>query len=162
MTVDRHFLGADYVSNGLTDGQFVLTNQSKTATLTDYLGPGPPATSPPHRYVVLCYLQNTTGVTPPAGFDPTNHFNFNITSFVNSVHGNNFTLLGATFFFFSANDTTGSVAPNSTTGNTPVASGTAPPNPSGSSTPSGAIKLSAAATAVSWSIVAVLSPILLL
>ncbi|KAF8506435.1 phosphatidylethanolamine-binding protein [Gautieria morchelliformis] len=100
----RHFLAADYISNGSTNGQFVLTNQSKTATLTDYVPPSPPPTSSAHRYVVLCYLQNSTGVTPPAGFNGTNRLNFNITSFVNSVQGNNFTLLAATFFFVSPND----------------------------------------------------------
>ncbi|KIJ54735.1 hypothetical protein M422DRAFT_152904 [Sphaerobolus stellatus SS14] len=45
----RHFLGADYISNGSTNGEFVLTNQSKTATLTDYINPTPPISSAPHR-----------------------------------------------------------------------------------------------------------------
>jgi phosphatidylethanolamine-binding protein len=58
-------------------------------------------------YVVLCYVQNSTGVTPPAGFDAANRTNFNVTQFVDSVHGNNFTLLAATFFFVSANDVSG-------------------------------------------------------
>ncbi|KAF8585701.1 PEBP-like protein [Ramaria rubella] len=104
MSEFRHFLGADYISNASTNGEFVLTNQSKTATLTDYVGPTPPVDSDPHRYVVLCYLQSATGVTPPAGFNASDRSNFNITSFVDSVQGNTFTLLAATFFFVSAND----------------------------------------------------------
>jgi phosphatidylethanolamine-binding protein len=54
--------------------------------------------------VVLCYLQNSTGVEPPSGFNTSGSSDFDISTFVNTVQGNNFTLLGATFFFVSAND----------------------------------------------------------
>jgi len=152
----RHFLGADYISNGSTNGEFMLANQSKTATLTDYAPPTPPITSDPHRYVVLCYLQNSTGVTPPAGFNASDRTKFNITSFVDSVQGNNFTLLAATFFFVSANDTTGSATPlstNSSANPTSTAPGTS--GSAGSGGGSGALTFSLT-TALAWSVVGVL------
>jgi len=148
----RHFLGADYISNGSTNGQFVLTNQSKTATLTEYTPPSPPQGSDAHRYVVLCYLQNSTGITAPDGFNATNRTNFNVTSFVDSVKGNNFTLLAATYFWVSPNDTTGSVKPNATgaSGGAPVS--TAPAGAPGGGSGSGAMKTG---VALAWALAGV-------
>ncbi|KAJ7178933.1 phosphatidylethanolamine-binding protein [Mycena filopes] len=121
----RHFLGGGYtwnVSNGSNTG--VLTNT--TAPLTDYFGPGPPAGSDPHRYLVLAFVQ-------PKGFDTaalsivnssTPRTNFNVTAFSDALG------LGAPFagtFFF--------VGPDA-----PTASGSSPPGSStGASSPSGAI-----------------------
>jgi phosphatidylethanolamine-binding protein (PEBP) family uncharacterized protein len=153
----RHFLGADYISNGSTNGEFVLMNKSKTATLTDYVGPTPPKDSDAHRYVVLCYLQNSTGINAPSGFNASNRTNFNITNFVDNVQGNNLTLLAATFFFVSANDTTGSAKPfnaSNTTGGA-SATGTAPAGGSGGGG-NGAIELTLT-TALAWTVVAALT-----
>jgi len=130
-----HFIGPDYISNALTNGTvFVLLNTS--AAIEEFVPPTPPAGSIAHRYVVSCYLQNSTGIKAPASFNASNRANFNLTTFISEIPG--LTLLGATVFWVApgANGTT--ALPNSSaTAAAPGSSSTAPSSSGGAASPSG-------------------------
>ncbi|KAJ7368534.1 phosphatidylethanolamine-binding protein [Mycena albidolilacea] len=118
----RHLLGAGYHWNASTG---VLTNS--TAALSDFVPPGPPPGSDPHRYMVLAYVQSEdfASKAPSILNASTPRTNFNMTAFSDALG------LGAPFagtFFFTGPDAT-----------TPTSSSA----PSASATPkgSGAISL---------------------
>ncbi|KAI0675780.1 phosphatidylethanolamine-binding protein [Trametes maxima] len=77
----RHFLAGGLQANGsLAEGAALVNN---TLALSDFIGPGPPAGSDPHRYVLLLFVQ-------PSGFSvaasalvnaSTPILNFNISRF---------------------------------------------------------------------------------
>jgi len=123
----RHFLGPNFVSPGPSGGVFPLANQS--AALSNYLGPLPPNGSDAHRYVILCYLQSTADITPPASFNATSVTNFNISTFASDVGG--LTLLAGLYFKVAPDATNGSSSASSTasgssSGASAGATGTAP------------------------------------
>jgi len=129
-----HFIGKDYISKALTNGTiFVLQNMS--APVEPYFPPTPPNGSVAHRYVVACYLQNSTGITLPKSFNASVRTNFNLSTFASEVPG--LTLLGATVFWVapgangttalpSSNGTAGGPAPTATAPGAPGATGSAP------------------------------------
>ncbi|KAJ7648486.1 phosphatidylethanolamine-binding protein [Mycena rosella] len=119
----RHLLGGGYrwSPNGGNSG--ILTNGS--AALTEFVPPGPPPGSNPHRYMVLLFVQSEDfdSKAPSILNSSTPRTNFNVTAF-SDVLG-----LGAPFagtFFFTGPDTTISSSV-STTG-----TGAKPTGPSGS------------------------------
>ncbi|KAF7352589.1 PEBP-like protein [Mycena venus] len=96
----RHFLGAGYRWSADTG---VLTNT--TAALTEFVPPGPPPYSDPHRYLVLVYVQSEdfASKVPSILNASTPRTNFNMTAFSDALG------LGAPFagtFFFTGPDST--------------------------------------------------------
>jgi len=111
-----HFLGANYVSNNLTDNEvFILSNTSEP--IMPFVMPTPPNGSVPHRYTVAMYLQTGGNVTAANGTIPADRTNFNLTTFAQET--GNLTLLGATFFLVGPGNTT---ANNSIMGNASLSS----------------------------------------
>ncbi|KAJ6598847.1 phosphatidylethanolamine-binding protein [Mycena vulgaris] len=101
----RHLVGGGYRwgANGL------LTNSS--AALTEFVPPGPPPGSDPHRYMVLVFLQSQdfASKAPYILNSSTPRTNFNITALSDALG------LGAPFsgtFFFTGPDTSGPSGPN--------------------------------------------------
>jgi len=82
----RHFLGADFTLNQTSGGGLVFTNSSPA--LSEYVQPGPPPGSDPHRYVFLLFTQPTT-FTPAGARTLVNSTrpitNFNISDFAAKV-----------------------------------------------------------------------------
>jgi len=130
-----HFIGPDYVSNSLSNGTiFLLSNTS--AAIEEFFPPTPPTGSLAHRYVVSCYLQNSTGIKAPAGFNASNRPNFNLTTFISEIPG--LTLLGATVFWVAPGDNGTTALPNtSVTAAAPGSSSTAPSSSGSAASPSG-------------------------
>ncbi|KAJ6539557.1 phosphatidylethanolamine-binding protein [Mycena capillaripes] len=100
----RHLLGAGYrwsPSNGSDTG--VLTNT--TAAITEFVPPGPPALSDPHRYMVLVYVQSAdfASKVPSILNSSTPRTNFNMTAFSDAL-GLGSPIAG--IFFFTGPDTT--------------------------------------------------------
>ncbi|THU92231.1 PEBP-like protein, partial [Dendrothele bispora CBS 962.96] len=85
----RHFIGGDYViSSTQPSGTARLTNLSNA--LAEYVSPGPPDDSPPHRYTFLVYAQppDFSSVAPTLVNSSTSLdaiVNFNISSFVSAA-----------------------------------------------------------------------------
>jgi len=159
------FLGANYVSNNLTDNEvFILSNTSEA--IMPFSMPTPPNGSVPHRYVVAMYLQTGgPNVTAANGTVPADRTNFNLTTFAQET--GNLTLLGATFFLVGPGNTT---ANNSIMGNASLSSilsspsattaagaggGNTTSGPSGSGGGGGAARLEMVAPIV-WSALALL------
>ncbi|PFH51380.1 hypothetical protein AMATHDRAFT_142692 [Amanita thiersii Skay4041] len=96
----RHFVGGGYVLDNSTTNSTMLFNT--TAALSEYLSPGPPAGSPPHRQVVkFVYVQppdfNQTAPTLVNASTPI--LNFNLTTFAEAANlsdpiAGNFFLVG--------------------------------------------------------------------
>jgi len=143
-----HFMGANYVSQSLTNNSLFILNNS-TAPIAPFMGPHPTNGSIPHRYTIAMYLQGSNNVTVPPGTVPANRSNFNLTTFVNK--SGNLTLLGATFFFTGPGNSTATNNGSTTTnGSSSQPSGTSPASGTG-----GAMNLDFVAPAV-WSILAVM------
>jgi len=62
---NRHWL-----VNGVTIGQDSTISNATATAISRYFGPGPPAGSGPHRYVLMVYSQ-PSGFAPPAEFSQT-------------------------------------------------------------------------------------------
>ncbi|KAF5347065.1 hypothetical protein D9758_011655 [Tetrapyrgos nigripes] len=97
----RHFIGGDFIiSSTQSSGTARLTNLS--AALAEYVSPGPPPDSPPHRYTVLLYKQplDFAQTAPPLINSSTALeaiVNFNLSSFVEAT-GLGEPLAGSFFF----------------------------------------------------------------
>ncbi|KAJ7129450.1 phosphatidylethanolamine-binding protein [Mycena epipterygia] len=119
----RHLLGGGYrwAANGSNSG--ILTNSS--AALTEFVAPGPPPGSDPHRYMVLLFVQSADfGSKAPSILNSsTPRTNFNITAFSDALG------LGDPFagtFFFTGPGATSTLSGSTATG-TGATSTTGPP-----------------------------------
>ncbi|KLO14881.1 PEBP-like protein [Schizopora paradoxa] len=77
----RHFLGADFTLNQTDGGSLLFTNS--TPALSEYVQPGPPPGSDPHRYVFLLFTQPTNFTTAAASAfvnasTPITNFNISV------------------------------------------------------------------------------------
>ncbi|KAE9407021.1 PEBP-like protein, partial [Gymnopus androsaceus JB14] len=82
----RHFVGGDFIiSSAASNGTARLTNTS--AAIAEYISPGPPAGSDPHRYTILLFKQpENFSVAASTLIQPNSSFEgFNISAFASSV-----------------------------------------------------------------------------
>jgi phosphatidylethanolamine-binding protein (PEBP) family uncharacterized protein len=82
----RHFVGGDFViSSTAPNGTARLTNTS--AAIAEYISPGPPTGSDPHRYTMLLFKQpENFNVVASALIQPNSSFEgFNVSAFASSV-----------------------------------------------------------------------------
>ncbi|KAL0955848.1 hypothetical protein HGRIS_002050 [Hohenbuehelia grisea] len=110
----RHMLGGSFRVNGttsaITNGT-LLTNT--TATITDFLAPGPLPGSDPHRYTILLYRQPSAFESNAAKLvnSTTTPLNWNLTAFASAVHLGN--PVAGNFFFTKADDSANGTASGS-------------------------------------------------
>ncbi|KAL0957020.1 hypothetical protein HGRIS_003121 [Hohenbuehelia grisea] len=124
----RHLLGGDFALEGqLNETTPLLANKSEA--ITEYLGPGPPPGSGPHRYVVLLFNQNTTpnqtfpSVSASFANSTTPRIGFNVTRFAEETG-----LTGpvAGTFFFVAPEGASSSSSSSASGASTASTATTP------------------------------------
>ncbi|THU92230.1 PEBP-like protein [Dendrothele bispora CBS 962.96] len=104
----RHLVLADVRINGSgSEGVALLTNS--TPALSEYIPPGPPAGSDPHRYTFLLWNQPPTfdRASASASFDPAAPVGFNVSQFA-SQNGLGQPVAG-TFFFEGPDSNTGDI-----------------------------------------------------
>ncbi|KAJ7498710.1 phosphatidylethanolamine-binding protein [Mycena latifolia] len=100
----RHLVGGGYRWSANGGNYGILTNSS--AALTEFVPPGPPPGSDPHRYMVLVFVQSADfdSKAPAILNSSTPRTNFNITAFSDAL-GLGAPLAGT--FFFTGPCTTG-------------------------------------------------------